>query len=325
MQIGNGRNPKRFTMQLAGSLVAIALLIYLVRKESWSEIFIAIRQIPPWRFVLAFLLITISRLATVGRWHVLLHGAGVQIPLKETMRITYAGLFASNFLPTTVGGDVVRLAGILRLDYDRAICAASLIVDRLAGMAGMSMTLPVGVQRLASRLAIGASSPLAGAILPAALVKIVPAKWLEAVYSKSNRIARRLLQALSIWLGQPRSLLQAILFTWLHMFCLFSLSRVLLNGMGQSISFWLLGGLWSVSYFVTLLPISVNGLGVQELSMTVLFSVFGGLTEHNALTLAILYRALMMFASLPGALFIPGILASFERQPALATSPPPEA
>lgn len=78
-------------------------------------------------------------------------------------------------------------------------------------------------------------------------------------------------------------------------------------------SFWRIAGLWALTYFVTLLPISVNGLGVQELSMTFFFTTFGGITTASGLTIALFMRILPMFASLPGAVFIPGMLAGDEK------------
>ena len=60
----------------------------------------------------------VSRLAVAGRWHVLMHSAGTGITPRQSIRLTFAMLFASNFLPTTIGGDVVRYAGAVRLGFD---------------------------------------------------------------------------------------------------------------------------------------------------------------------------------------------------------------
>ncbi|MBW6474542.1 MAG: hypothetical protein K0B14_15555 [Anaerolineaceae bacterium] len=48
-------------------------------------------------------------------------------------------------MPTTIGGDVVRLAGAMRLGIGGSLAAASLMVDRLIGMAGMAMAAPLGL------------------------------------------------------------------------------------------------------------------------------------------------------------------------------------
>ena len=68
-------------------------------------------------------------------------------------------------------------------------------------------------------------------------------------------------------------------------------------------------GMWSASYFVTLLPISINGMGVQELALTYFFVTLVGVSASSGLTMALLMRILQMLASLPGALFLPGIVA----------------
>ena len=101
----------------------------------------------------------------------------------------------------------------------------------------------------------------------------------------------------------------ALGFTWVHMLCTFGTVSVLLVGMGEQISFWSVMGLWSATYFITLLPISINGMGVQELAMTFFYATVGGISPASGLTLALLMRLLQMIASLPGALFIPDIVA----------------
>lgn len=73
---------------------------------------------------------------------------------------------------------------------------------------------------------------------------------------------------------------------------------------------WLIGGLYSLVYFVTLLPVSINGYGVQEFSMTLIFSNLGRASVGSGLIVALLFRTLMMTASLPGAAFIPDILST---------------
>jgi len=68
--------------------------------------------------------------------------------------------------------------------------------------------------------------------------------------------------------------------------------------------------LWSLTYFITLIPISINGYGLQELSFTFLMSNVAGLAPVASLTVAVLIRAYFMLSSLPGAVFLPSILSA---------------
>ena len=292
-------------LRWAGTLLAVGLLIFLVSREGWQEIGEAIQQIEWWRFLLAMLLVMVSRLAVAGRWHVLMHHAGTGITSQQSISITFAGLFASNFLPTTIGGDVVRLAGAIRLGFDRAISVASLVVDRLVGMAGMALALPFA---LPAWLEYGYAQSGEGKAVEAQTPLFLSVPWLGKLIPLIKKELRRLLETLGIWLRKPVALVQALGFTWVHMLCTFGQVALLLGGMDEQVGFGLIGGLWAATYFVTLLPISINGMGVQELSMAFFFTSFADIAQSSALTLALLMRALQMLASLPGALTIPGLL-----------------
>lgn len=291
-----GRRTSTGWLRWAGTLLAIALLVYLL-SQHWEEVLAEARQIAWWRFLLALVIVLVSRLAVIGRWHVLMRSAGTGISLRQSIRLTFAMLFSSNFLPTTIGGDVVRLAGAIRLGFDQAISVASLVADRLVGMAGMAMALPFGIPSYINHFS--SSTVTSSLTIP----------WMGTLVNKFNDFMHQLSRALSIWLHKPQSLLGALVFTWVHMLCTFSTVWLLLNGMSEHISFWLVMGLWSACYFVTLLPISINGMGVQELAIAYFFVTFGGVSASSGLTMAVLMRILPMLASLPGALFIPDILA----------------
>jgi uncharacterized membrane protein YbhN (UPF0104 family) len=300
--------PWATSLRWLGTLLAVALLIWLVTKEGWGDILVAFQQAALWRLGLVVLLTLISRLAVAGRWHALLRGAGVQTTYIQTARITFAGLFASNFLPTTIGGDVVRLGGAIRMGYDRAIVLASLVVDRLVGMTGMALAAPLGLLGIpASAFYQGMMSALPGLVLAGA--------WHNHPWILKLRTAlRSLSEALARWIRRPMSLLSALFFTFIHMLCTFSSVALFLAGMNQAVSFWLIGGLWSVGYFITLLPISVNGMGTQELAITFLYTRYAGISTDSALALALLMRVMPMLASLPGVLFVPEIIAGNQKK-----------
>ncbi len=292
-------------VRIAGTLLAIGLLVYLIVEQGWQALLDSLAQVSWPYFAAAFLLVLLSRLATVGRWHVLLRSANVPISLRQSLRLVFAGLFAANFLPTTIGGDLIRFAGGVRLRLDAAVVAASLVMDRLVGMAGMATVLPLGLVRFFSLplAAWPSTNPLQQMALPFSLGRA--ARWGRR---KLGQLGQSLLQAARLWLSRPAQLFQAYLFTWGHMLATFLTVWLIFQALGASISFWWVAGLWSMSYFITLLPISINGLGVQEVALTYLFANYGGVSLHNVLAMALLMRALPILASLPGAAFVPALL-----------------
>jgi uncharacterized membrane protein YbhN (UPF0104 family) len=136
---------------------------------------------------------------------------------------------------------------------------------------------------------------------------------------KPLAFAKRTLTTFSIWLKKPSSLLLSLMFSWLHMICLFGSIYIFLDNLGSHVSFWMIAGLWSLTYFITQIPISINGYGLQELSFTFLFSHVAGVSPAVSLTVSVLIRAYLIIASLPGALFLPSALAAMtEKQKSAA-------
>lgn len=295
-------------LQIGGTLLAIVLLVLLLRDGGWDEILNAMRMIKVIDLVWAAILFLISRIAVTLRWHTLLRAGGIDIKLKDSMLLTFTGLFATNFLPTTVGGDVLRLAGAMQMGYDRAVCLASIAADRLIGMLGMFMTAPIGL--------IYAWNVIPGVSASLSFIGILRKPW-EYVKTTSARLWHfgwRTLGTFSIWVKKPGSLLLSLVFTWIHMLCLFGSIYLFLDDLGTHVSFWMIAGLWSLTYFITLIPISINGYGLQELSFTYLFSTVAGVTPALSLTVGVLIRAYFVISSLPGAFFLPSALAAMSEK-----------
>jgi len=283
-----------FILRAAGTVLAVALLVFLFHEEGWAEVAEALKNISAGELMLALGSLLISRLFVVGRWHILLRSAGATIPLAYTTSLTFTGLFASNFLPTTIGGDAVRLTGAIRMGLDRAVCLASLVADRLVGMLGMALALPFGLIPFVS------STSSDG----------LQAAWLPVLGTKLRDLAAQTLRAFSIWARRPQALLAALLCTLGNMFFIFSTIHILITGLHHYVPFLVIAGAWSLTYFVTQVPISINGYGVQEISLSFLLVRVGGVGTVESLTLVVLIRALFILASLPGAAFLPSILAS---------------
>jgi hypothetical protein len=197
---------RNLLLRLLGTLVATILIVLLIQQEGWEKIIDAVKRITPASFFLALVSLLISRIFVIARWHVLLQSGGVKIPLSRTVELTLMGLFANNFLPTTVGGDVARLAGIMQMGFDRAICLASIAADRLIGMAGMLFTLPFGLVPTWESLGQLTSHSIA----------------LLASLQRPIGFARRTLRTFSVWFHQPKALLTSLVCTWGNMLFIFS-------------------------------------------------------------------------------------------------------
>jgi glycosyltransferase 2 family protein len=297
-------NNRQLLLRLLGTFIAIGLIFVLVKEGGWNEVLNAFKQVSLTRLVLGLALILVSRIFVSTRWYILMRSGNVKISYSDSTALTFTGLFANNFLPTTIGGDVLRLGGAMQLGYDKAVCLASIAADRLIGAFGMLFTMPFGLIPALHILGQGAAHSFV----------------FSAFFSRISDFIKRTIQTFSIWLGRPYALLAALGCTWGHVFCTCVSLYILITGLGGHVNFWLITGLWSVAYFVTLIPISINGLGVQELSLTFLFSTVAGLSTPVSLTIAVLIRAFYIAASLIGAFYLPGIMSAMAASRKIDTS-----
>jgi uncharacterized membrane protein YbhN (UPF0104 family) len=168
----------------------------------------------------------------------------------------------------------------------------------------MAMTAPIGVAD-------------AWNILPNMAIRF----FFFARFEKPIAFLKRTLATFSIWFKNPAALLAALACTWIHMLCLFGSIYIFVEDLGAHASFWTIAGVWSLTYFITLVPISINGYGVQEVVFAVLLSEVVGFVPSVAVTIAILVRAYFLLSSLPGAAFLPSILSALARQKTAVSSP----
>ena len=87
--------------------------------------------------------IALSLVVRAFRWHVVLHGVGSSIPFGRLVELYLIGSFFNAFLPSGLGGDVVRAAEAAQ-DVPSDVAAGTVLVDRLTGlMALFAMALVV--------------------------------------------------------------------------------------------------------------------------------------------------------------------------------------
>ena len=299
MTILGGRRapPKGFWLRFLGTLLAFGLIGFLV-WQNWSDFIEAIKRLPFSLLIALLFLALLSRVMVTLRWFILIRLVEPKVTLKMAFKLSFVGLFTTNVLPSTIGGDLVKLLGGKRFGLDSANVAASLIVDRLIGMASMATFLPFGIVPLTKTKAVSALGSVAAVHL-----------GLSRFWNKLRHFAVRVYRSLKMWLHNPTRLILAAMTSYVHMACTFTMVLLILDGLGEKISWWQAGGLWVLVYFITLIPISINGLGLQEVSLSLIYSTFAGVSKANSLVLALLVRLLFMIASLPGAFFLPGTLA----------------
>jgi hypothetical protein len=92
-------------------------------------------QIGP--LALTALIFVIGALLTFARWYVLVRAQELPFTPANALRLGLLGLFFSSFLPTSIGGDVIKAAFLAREQSRRTVAVATVLIDRAVGLWGI--------------------------------------------------------------------------------------------------------------------------------------------------------------------------------------------
>ncbi|RME08558.1 MAG: UPF0104 family protein [Anaerolineae bacterium] len=279
-------------LRWGGTLLSSVLFLWLISRQDWRELGETVRQMDLWLLPLAAGLYFTAILFNTLRWFLLLRVQNVSVRYLTLLQIVLSGNFASNFLPSTVGGDTVRIAGIAQFT-GWAIGLASVVVDRLLNVVAMATLLPFSWFTLHPLVGLSsgqAGMPLYGGVLPALRRRLA---------SGLGKIRG----ALGLWGEQKVALFLGIGISWLARLSVFSGVWLLARGLGITVALWQVIGVGAFTYLLSLVPVSINSLGLREVTMTALYVQLGA-TLEQASALSVVTRAILMLETLPGALWV---------------------
>src|SRR3954447_19301505 len=124
--------------------VSAALVAWILRRTPFQEVGAAFRS-ADLRFVLpALALQLLDTLVSVRRWRLLIRAQGGEAPSAGLVRAYFTGIFFNNLLPSTIGGDTVRVIHTARSGVGRARALAIIFVDRFVGLLALMLFAVLG-------------------------------------------------------------------------------------------------------------------------------------------------------------------------------------
>ncbi len=124
---------KKWLFQIIRAGVSLGLLAYLIYIADWHNIYATVRGLQPGLFVLAIGAFLLGVVFLAIRWKVLLSIIGTRLSFLLLFRFYLIGYFFNNFLPTTIGGDVMRALLVAQLNKQRAESVGMVLMERLLG------------------------------------------------------------------------------------------------------------------------------------------------------------------------------------------------
>jgi glycosyltransferase 2 family protein len=301
---------RRILLRVACSLAFLGLLFWRMPDVSIGDLFPR-----PTAATFAWVAVAIGvhvgayALQTV-RWAQVSDTLGIHLPFRRLFSHLLAGEFVSNALPTSFGGDVVRVMRQGKDVGDYADAFASTSLERLSGWLVLPVLSAVGLLLDPALRSLGAATTVAVLVDVVTVVALLAILWVAGHERGAGRLVgrpgwRRYLGAVHLGIVAFRHRPGRIV-------------RVLVAGIGfqflQCVSVWACARaldipqvtlLAAMAFFpptavVQNLPIALGGLGVREAAFVLFFGALG-VPDARAIGLGLLVYLVFVAASLAGA------------------------
>jgi uncharacterized membrane protein YbhN (UPF0104 family) len=302
---------RRLLTLLAKLVVSAGLMTLLLAKTDLASLGNHFRHASLLWLGTALSLYLVMILISAWRWHLLLDAQQLVIGRAWLVDSYLVATFFNNFLPSNIGGDVIRIRDTFSHTGSKTISTTVVLMDRgllglfLVAAFGASMATLAGGHTPAwasllwlafgGSLAVGAAAvfrPNSVGLLLKPL-RIIHQEWV------GERISR-MIGTLERFRSQPGSLLSCFGGAVLVQGVLVAFYYAVARSMGITVPIFDLAVIVPVSFVVQMLPVSLNGLGVREATFRIYFAQIG-LPAASALAVSLMGAALVMLFSLSGA------------------------
>jgi uncharacterized protein (TIRG00374 family) len=288
-----------------------AILFFLIfRNIDFGSFGATLRNARPGILIAAFILLWIQQFVCIFRWRMLIRPLMPAPSLKSLLGIYFIGLFFNLTLPTLVGGDVVKIYYVGKHSNSYSHSFAATFLDRDAGMLAMLIIAcagvlfhPVSVPGVAVEIIVWgafAAFIVGNICLFAPKCHRVMTVLFERLHlAKLSMKMDRVSNVFHI-IGKEKSiLLAALLLSFLNQLLVIIVVWITAHGLRLQIPFSYFLIFVPVITLISMIPISLNGMGLREYAFLSLFTAIGVLPE-SCIALGLLTSLLIILSSLPG-------------------------
>jgi glycosyltransferase 2 family protein len=299
-------------------VVSVGLLALLFTRIDASRLWMSVRGASLSWLAFGLAINAATVLICVWRWHLLLVAQDVVVTRRLLLDSFLVALFFNNFLPSNIGGDVIRIRDTARPAGSKTLATTVVLIDRIIGLIGLVLVAALGATIAADG---GGRTSLTWAVWLWAGFFVGTIASAPAVLAPAG--LGRLLQPLTVfhpeWVGERIERITLVLSR------LRDRPSILLNCFGGAVlvqaatvlfylavarSLHINIGLWDLavvvplSFIVQMLPVSVNGFGVREATFSISFARLGLPIESGLLLSLVAIALTILFSLVGGAVYV---------------------
>jgi uncharacterized protein (TIRG00374 family) len=313
LQVLLGNKRLKFALRLTCTVVLFAILL---RSVSWPLLLVKLRDADVGLLMVAVVVGLSGVIVSAYQWQSLLSAEHIHIDLRRLVDLYLVGIAFNHFLPTGMGGDVVKAYYVGKEGNNHAGSASAVIMCRMTGFWGMLLiSMPIVIiwhHSFKTALIVSFALScvvmcvaLGGIFLLVTLLSKFTSHWLEGrAFTSALKIGTTLRNSVA----RPQAIRVAMLFGALfHVTAAlnyYSLANAL-HITTVPVIFYLV----AVPFvsLVAFLPISFNGFGLRESAVVYIFSTlnYWHISPEGSLVLALLMDVeLLLFGLIGGCIYL---------------------
>jgi len=274
----------KFLAKVITSFTLIALVLSYVDLSQTLDTLAGIKL----SYLIVPIFISFVQTATSSyKWQIILSIEGFAVKFPYLFKTYLIGQFVSLFLPTSIGGDIYRIAAIKRTVGDFSAGAATVIFDRVSGLYALLVLAVTGSFALVSNevtywlIAIVLFTP----VFVLVFTKSRGISTLGSSGSEALRSLGRIIVSQRNFISSKKVVAVVILSI------IFQSTAVLMNylycqALSIDISLIHLWAIIPLIYLTDMIPFSINGIGIRDSAFVFFFTLLGYPAEE-ALALSI--------------------------------------
>ncbi len=288
-------------------IFSLGLLYFLFSQIEVEELADTLSRMEIWAVIVVIAIFGLQSCLQGLRWWLVLGGLSVPLDLGRAIRLTFVGVFFNQVMPTSVGGDAMRIWYLYQSKIGVDMAIKSVLLERVMGVLGMCTLVAIGVAFLGETIQPSSLRYFLMAVLPICLVGVVVLLSLDFMPFRLRQwrplaeLAQLANDARRIFF-EPRIAIPAVILS-LTVHSLSSLAvYVFAMGLNLDVTLWQCLAIVPMVLLSLLIPISFAGWGLRESAMVYLLGLLG-VTSDAALAVSLIFGIAMIAAALPGCAF----------------------
>jgi uncharacterized membrane protein YbhN (UPF0104 family) len=298
---------RRILLSTLKIFVSAALLYLALRKANFSDLASRIDVASLGWIGLAIAVTFFQIFVGVLRWRVVSAECGAPLATRQAMRFNLIGAFFNQTLPSSIGGDAVRLWLVARNGAGWRAATYSIFVDRAIGLIALAViivaSLPWSYKLISdhygrSALLLVDFAALAGGA-GFLLLGVLPWPWLKRWWGTHHLHACAVI-ANRVIFSRRNGPMIAALSLLVHVLAVV-IAWCVVQSIAAPVAFGQIFQLIPPVMLITMLPISIAGWGVREATMGLAFG-YAGLMTNEGINISLLYGAVSFIVGAFGGL-----------------------